>query len=380
MACGQAGDREAYRVLLDAAHAWLRRYFACRVALSQLDDLVQDTLLSVHRKRASYDPARPFLPWLAAIARYRWVDHLRRAYRDQADELFDDACLIDEEPAIAARISLDRLITHLPSGQAEAIELVKVAGHSVEEASQMTGQSVSLVKVNIHRGSEAPRDDHRGKLVMSTSPPNRVMDELVADLRPVRPVSRRRGLLLAISTALLAVVASLVLLGPRADLASGHVTPTFLTPSGLFLLLGCAASWTSVEMIRRQVGNRHTGWQWACAAAALLPLAGLFALAVDADLLSRTAYFVDGFECVASGLGLGAFTAVALTMLLRRGAPTDPATAGKLVGIAAGCAGTLAVALHCPNDDIAHVGIWHGATVALAAAAGRFAIAPLLRW
>lgn len=149
IACAQAGDREAYRVLLDAAHAWLRRNFACRVALSQLDDLVQDTLLSVHRKRASYDPARPFLPWLAAIARYRWVDHLRRAYRDQADELLDDACLIDEEPAIAARISLDRLIAHLPSGQAEAIELVKVAGHSVEEASQMTGQSVSLVKVNI---------------------------------------------------------------------------------------------------------------------------------------------------------------------------------------------------------------------------------------
>lgn len=75
----QAGDRQAYGVLLAEASRWLKRYFARRSAPGAVDDLIQESLLSVHRKLASFDPERPFLPWLAAIARYRWVDHLRRA-------------------------------------------------------------------------------------------------------------------------------------------------------------------------------------------------------------------------------------------------------------------------------------------------------------
>lgn len=152
MALAQRGDRQAYGVLLDECQVWLRRYFARRIAPAQLDDLVQETLLSLHRKRATWDPSRPFLPWLAAIARYRWVDHLRLLYRADEGELAHDVPGFDEEPAIAARISLDRLFEHLPEPQARAIELVKIAGFSVTEASQACGQSESLVKVNIHRG------------------------------------------------------------------------------------------------------------------------------------------------------------------------------------------------------------------------------------
>ena len=73
----QQGDKAAYAALLGAAQHWLVRYYRRRVTPCQLDDLVQETLLSVHRKLASYEPSRPFAPWLAAIARYRFVDHLR---------------------------------------------------------------------------------------------------------------------------------------------------------------------------------------------------------------------------------------------------------------------------------------------------------------
>jgi RNA polymerase sigma-70 factor (ECF subfamily) len=152
MALSQAGDRDAYAALLNAAQAWLRRYFARRVNPAQLDDLVQETLISLHRKRASFDASRPFLPWLAAIARYRWVDHLRLLYKTELVGTSEDFEGFDEEPAITARISLERLFTQLPSAQVEAIELVKIEGLSVSEASRMTGQSESLIKVNIHRG------------------------------------------------------------------------------------------------------------------------------------------------------------------------------------------------------------------------------------
>ncbi len=152
MALSQAGDREAYAALLEACRRWLRRYFSRRIAPAQLDDLVQETLIALHTKRASWDPARPFLPWLAAIARYRWVDHLRRLYRAEAQELREDLLGTDEEPAIAARLSLERLLGLLPPAQQQAIALVKIEGLSIAEASAATGQSESLVKVNIHRG------------------------------------------------------------------------------------------------------------------------------------------------------------------------------------------------------------------------------------
>ncbi|MFM7348677.1 MAG: sigma-70 family RNA polymerase sigma factor [Erythrobacter sp.] len=152
MALSQAGDREAYAALLAACQRWLRGYYARRIAPSSLDDLVQETLIALHNKRASWDPARPFLPWLAAIARYRWVDHLRRIYRNDAQELHEELLGTDDEPAIAARISLERLLEFLPPAQRQAIALVKIEGLSIAEASAATGQSESLVKVNIHRG------------------------------------------------------------------------------------------------------------------------------------------------------------------------------------------------------------------------------------
>ena len=110
-------------------------------------------MVAVHAKRATWDPTRAFLPWLAAIARYRWIDHLRKVYRKAEDELGDhDLAEDSEEDAVMARMSLERLFVHLPAKQCEVIELVKIDGLSIAEASTRTGQSESLVKVNIHRG------------------------------------------------------------------------------------------------------------------------------------------------------------------------------------------------------------------------------------
>jgi RNA polymerase sigma factor (sigma-70 family) len=152
MALAQAGDRVAYGVLLRECRTWLARYFSQRVPPHSLDDLIQETLVSVHRKRASYDPARPFLPWLAVIGRNRWVDHLRKAYRRAEDEPDANLSGANEEPAIVARLTLDRLLDRLSEGQSRAIRLVKIEGLTIDEASQASGQSEALVKVNIHRG------------------------------------------------------------------------------------------------------------------------------------------------------------------------------------------------------------------------------------
>lgn len=153
MTASQNGDREIYRALLAEIQLWLEQFFRKRVPPAHLDDLVQEVMIAVHAKRATWDPSRPFYPWLAAIARYRWVDHLRKVYRSAEDELGDhDAPEDSKEEAVMARMSLDRLFVHLPDRQVEAIKLVKIEGLSIAEASARTGQSESLVKVNIHRG------------------------------------------------------------------------------------------------------------------------------------------------------------------------------------------------------------------------------------
>lgn len=153
MIAAQGGDKQSYTVLLAETQLWLERYFRRRCAPAQLDDLVQEVLLAVHNKRASYDGSRPFLPWLAAIARYRWVDHLRSVYRreEEALEGHEPADEGDEE-AVIARISLERLFVKIPDRQAEVIEMVKIEGLSIQEAARKSGQSESSVKVNIHRG------------------------------------------------------------------------------------------------------------------------------------------------------------------------------------------------------------------------------------
>lgn len=153
MIATQDGDRTAANVLLTEVGVWLERYYRRRVPPQQIDDLVQDVLIAFYTKRATWDPKRPFLPWLAAIARYRWVDHLRKVYEHDAKELMDDDAPINsEEDVVLARVSLDSLLTQLPEKQAEAIELHKISGLSIRETSAKTGQSESAVKVNIHRG------------------------------------------------------------------------------------------------------------------------------------------------------------------------------------------------------------------------------------
>lgn len=152
MAAAQAGHGGAYRRLLGEVRVWLLRYFARRLPPAQVDDAVQETLIAIHEKRHTYDPARPFRPWLAAVARYKWIDRLRAMGRERTDALSDALGIAGHESEVTSAVLLRDLLERLKPAQQEAIRLVKLDGFSVEEASARTGQSPSLIKVNIHRG------------------------------------------------------------------------------------------------------------------------------------------------------------------------------------------------------------------------------------
>jgi RNA polymerase sigma factor (sigma-70 family) len=152
MVAAQDGHGGAYRRLLSEISDWLERYFRRRLPPGDLDDAVQETLLAVHRRRHTYDPRYPFKPWLAVIAKRKWIDQLRSLGRRPIEELPDDLAVGDHETAITSASVLARLLDGLKPAQAQAIMLVKLQGYSIEEASRETGLSQSAVKMNIHRG------------------------------------------------------------------------------------------------------------------------------------------------------------------------------------------------------------------------------------
>lgn len=166
MAAAQDGDTRAYGRLLADVTPFVRVLVRRRCAdPDRAEDVVQEVLLTLHRVRHTYDPARPFTPWLAAIAGRRSIDALRRrvrlatheAHDPYAYETFaDDGANKPMEAGDAAQ-ALAGLIATLPPGQREALELVKLKELSLLEASYISGQSVAALKVGVHRAIKALR-------------------------------------------------------------------------------------------------------------------------------------------------------------------------------------------------------------------------------
>lgn len=164
MGAAQDGDAGAYATLLGDVAPLLRRFVRGRFAFlqpSDVEDLVQDILLSLHTARATYDAARPFLPWLMAIARNRMADGARRFARRVANEQAS-AQVHETFAADAANTSTEgyrdaQAVAELPSGQRQAIELLKLRQMSLKEASAVTGTNIGALKVAVHRGMRALR-------------------------------------------------------------------------------------------------------------------------------------------------------------------------------------------------------------------------------
>ncbi len=148
----QGGNAQAYRALLAALRPWLVSYFRRRLRGSDGEDLVQMTLLSLHEKRHTYDPTAPFMPWIAAVARHKLIDYVRKTGRHVHVELNEELGLEDGmQPDLAAR-DVAVLLAQLPKDQARIIQLHKLGGLSVEEVSVATGKTPSAIKVTMHRG------------------------------------------------------------------------------------------------------------------------------------------------------------------------------------------------------------------------------------
>ncbi|MEE8165495.1 MAG: sigma-70 family RNA polymerase sigma factor [Myxococcota bacterium] len=165
MSAAQAGNADAYRKLLTAIQPRIQAIVRSRIPDgAAAADVVQNTLLSIHRGRATYRAERPFGPWMRAIVRNSIIDHFRELRRrgeretslpvgEWADEGAKDGGL--QSPLAP---ELQDALAGLPATQREAVTLIQIEGLSVAEAALRAGVSPGALKVRAHRGYRAMRE------------------------------------------------------------------------------------------------------------------------------------------------------------------------------------------------------------------------------
>ncbi|WP_246725589.1 sigma-70 family RNA polymerase sigma factor [Beijerinckia sp. L45] len=164
----QGGDRHAYAEVLRACEPVIRRAGRrAGVTDDRLNDVVQETLLTLHHARQTFDPSRSFLAWISVIAQRRAIDVMRRHGRNDRREVH--APLAYESHADAGSNSdrgweqsgrvkiLGAAIASLPDGQREAVERLALREQSLTEAAAETGKTTGALKVNLHRALKALR-------------------------------------------------------------------------------------------------------------------------------------------------------------------------------------------------------------------------------
>lgn len=173
MRSAQAGDRRAYADLLTTVTPRLRQIILNQRRFLQpadIEDLVQEVLLSLHAVRSTYDPERPFMPWLLVITRNRLADAGRRYGRQTVNEeqmerlavTFSADTANTESESIGDPEKLKEAIEQLPHGQREAIEMLKLREMSLKEAAAASGASIGALKVSVHRAITTLRRTLKG--------------------------------------------------------------------------------------------------------------------------------------------------------------------------------------------------------------------------
>ncbi len=168
MAAAQAGDKAAYGRLLRECTPLIRRVVRRGMQPDRVDDVVQDVLLTIHRARQTYDPARSFSAWVVTIAQRRAIDLLRQRGRHDRREVYAP---IEYEGYSGDEVDHDRdatgeqqgklleaALSSLPPGQRQAIEALALRQLSLDEAADQTGKSKGALKVNMHRALKSLRE------------------------------------------------------------------------------------------------------------------------------------------------------------------------------------------------------------------------------
>ncbi len=159
----QQGDQQAFRSLFEELGPTVTRFVRRRIGdRAESEDVAQEALIAIFKSRHTYQLERPFEPWLYAIVRnvisrslgetferLRWQETVADLPDNRADNQF------------APGFELRQAFEQLSPIQREAVQLTKLEGRSIEEASQIAGTSIASMKVRIHRAYQALKESLR---------------------------------------------------------------------------------------------------------------------------------------------------------------------------------------------------------------------------
>jgi RNA polymerase sigma-70 factor (ECF subfamily) len=156
------GDERAYERLLREVATDLRRSVSRRVSriglgAEEVDDIVQEVLLAVHRHRGSWDGSRPFTPWLRALVRHKSIDALRRVMaargrlaQTSLDEIAD-AIAAPEEDVLASASERSSRLSALTAHQRGVVEALTTEGLTIAALAKRLSTTETAVRVTWHR-------------------------------------------------------------------------------------------------------------------------------------------------------------------------------------------------------------------------------------
>jgi len=153
----QKGDNEAYRKLLNHCSKLAAKYVYSRINdKSNIDDVIQEILVSIHKSKHTFNPEKEFLPWFYAISNFRLNDYLKKIYSNKEINNFDEVFsnfLFEETKydEVEKQQLIKKALEILNDKQKQIVELLYLEGFSAKEVSNKMKISVSDVKVSAHR-------------------------------------------------------------------------------------------------------------------------------------------------------------------------------------------------------------------------------------
>jgi RNA polymerase sigma factor (sigma-70 family) len=170
MRSAMMGDEGAYRAFLKAItpsiRAAARRNLArCNLGAADAEDVVQDTLLAIHLKRQTWDQDRPIGPWIAAIARNKFIDLVRRRGRAIQVPIEDVAPILAAEEAGSPleTYEVHRMLENLNEKQRNVVRSLAIEGASVRQTAERLNMTEGAIRVTLHRAVKTLAVIYRGR-------------------------------------------------------------------------------------------------------------------------------------------------------------------------------------------------------------------------
>ena len=155
----QGGDKRAYSNLLSALHPYIKNVVYKSVNSPEAaEDIAQEVLISVHKSLKTYQPSKPFKPWLMSITNFRRIDYLRKYYSGREDvtsTIEDNPEYMSENVTNSSHIGefkdIENALMQFPQKQQDIFRKIKIEGYTAQEVANELDMKESAVKVSAHR-------------------------------------------------------------------------------------------------------------------------------------------------------------------------------------------------------------------------------------